>query len=203
MSTSELRVVKVGGSLFEVPDLTERLQRWLTSQTPATHLFVAGGGPLAESIRELDRVHRIGEVPAHWLCIRAMGVTARLLVDLLPDTAMVDNLDDVRSLLASRPERSAVFDPMPVLLDSEPALPGTNLPHGWTVTSDSIAARVAELLSADELVLLKSDLPGSTSFKDISGAGYVDEFFSSIAGQLPRVRCVNLRAEEFQEVSLS
>ena len=110
MTKYPVRVVKVGGSLFDVPELNKRLERWLDDQPAATNFLIAGGGPLAESIRELDQLHTIGETPAHWLCVRAMGVTARLLLDLLADTALIDNLADAKKLIQSRPVRNAVFD---------------------------------------------------------------------------------------------
>jgi len=203
MSANIVRVVKVGGSLFDMPRLGERLQRWLDAQPPATNILVAGGGELANSIRELDRLHGIGELPAHWLCVRAMAVTARVLVDLMPNSALVDDLESARQLTATRPFRSGIFDPMPLLMREEPKLPGVVLPHGWSVTSDSIAARVAELLSADELVLLKSNLPPCDGFEEAAGANYVDEFFPNIAGQLAGVRCVNLRDDRFPQHGLS
>ena len=202
MNTSSVRVVKVGGSLFDSPQLSERLQQWLAAQTPATNIFVAGGGQLAQSIRDLDRLHSIGETPAHWLCVRAMGVTARLLVDLIPEAALIDSINDARELISSRPSRIAVFDPMPMLNNVEATLPGTQLPHGWTVTSDSIAARIAELLAAEELVLLKSALPTSISLEKAGQDDYVDDFFPSIARQLSRIRCVDLRDEGFAEQAL-
>ena len=68
---NDVRVVKVGGSLFEMPQVSERLQAWIDAQRPATNVLIAGGGPLADSIRQLDGMHAIGEVPAHWLCVRA------------------------------------------------------------------------------------------------------------------------------------
>jgi len=35
MTRLPIRVVKVGGSLFDLPDLAERLHNWLGEQTPA------------------------------------------------------------------------------------------------------------------------------------------------------------------------
>ena len=207
MSESLVRVVKVGGSLFDLPELGPRLEAWLAAQPPASNFLIAGGGDLAESIRQLDALHHIGEIPAHLLCIRAMGVTARLLLDLLHETALIDNLAAARELIAARPHKNAVFDPAPMLNTIEPTLGPASLPQGWLVTSDSIAARVAEVLSAHELVLLKSSLPDSESCEAASRSGYVDEYFPSMAARLSlsntAIRCVNLRNEAFEEVLLS
>jgi aspartokinase-like uncharacterized kinase len=200
MIERNVRIIKVGGSLFDAPWLAERLNQWLDRQAPAANIFVAGGGPLVGSIRQLDRLHQIGEVPAHWLCVRAMGVTARLLVDLFTDAALIDTIEAAEELIDSRPEKLSVFDPAPLLTTVEATAPGTVLPHGWLVTSDSIAARLAEILRAGELVLLKSTLPTAESVEQASKQGYVDEFLPTIARELPRVRCVNLRDESLAEI---
>jgi aspartokinase-like uncharacterized kinase len=56
------------------------------------------------------------------------------------------------------------------------------------VTSDSIAARIAGILDAEELVLLKSaDPPAQLQ------PPYVDEYFVQAAEGLTCVRSVNLR----------
>lgn len=199
MDAAAARVVKVGGSLFDDAQLPRRLQAWLDAQPPAANVLIAGGGKLAESIREMDRLHALGASPAHWLSVRAMGIMARLLVDLLPNAALVDEVADARRFIAARGAGLCVFDPMPLLTTDEPRLPGTPLPHGWDVTSDSIAARVAEILTARELVLLKSDLPPGESLDEAAAAGYVDQFFPTIAGKLPLVRCVNLRGEQMSQ----
>ena len=196
MAGNLVRVVKVGGSLFDLPELNERLEGWLDAQPAATNFLIAGGGPLAHSIRQFDQLHKIGETPSHWLCVRAMGVTARLLLDLLADTALIDNLEQARQLIEMRPARSAVFDPVPFLISGEPKLPPEPLPQDWTVTSDSIAARVAELLGADELVLLKSATPSSTAWEQASRDGFVDSYFPTIARRLPVIRSVNLRSAD-------
>jgi hypothetical protein len=72
-------VVKVGGSLFDHPALGSELRAFVESLAPAEVLLVAGGGPVADAVRELDRVHGLGEEAAHWLALRALDVTAELM----------------------------------------------------------------------------------------------------------------------------
>lgn len=52
-----LVVVKVGGSLFDLPDLGPRLRAWLKTLRTADVLLVPGGGPTADVVRSLDRAH--------------------------------------------------------------------------------------------------------------------------------------------------
>jgi len=76
-------VVKVGGSLFDHPGLGSGLRDFVASLSPAQVLLVPGGGPVADAVRELDRVHGLGEEAAHWLALRALGVTAAFLERLI------------------------------------------------------------------------------------------------------------------------
>ena len=72
-----------------------------------------------------------------------------------------------------------------------------SLPRTWDVTSDSIAARLAEFVSADELVLLKSTLPLEAAEQhDRSDCGIVDRYFRIASARVRKVRLVNLRAHE-------
>jgi aspartokinase-like uncharacterized kinase len=188
------RVVKVGGSLLDWPPLAERLMAWLASQPPAQTLLIAGGGELAEAIRHADQLHGLGETAAHWLCVDSLGVTARMLGAILRDSP-VRVIDDITELAAALPG-SLIFDPGSFLRAAESMLPGEPLPHDWSVTTDSIAARVAECWPADELVLLKSCDPGPwTQFADLAECGYVDRHFPTVARRLPMpIRFVNLRS---------
>jgi aspartokinase-like uncharacterized kinase len=87
------------------------------------------------------------------------------------------------------------------LRHGEPRLPGTRLPANWDVTSDSIAARLAVALRAEELVLLKSTLPDAhLEVEELSQSGLVDTMFPRLCGELPAVRIVNLRADSRAEV---
>ena len=90
-------VVKVGGSLFDLPGLGSRLVSWLETLPHSEVLLVAGGGVAADVVRQLDRCHGLGEETSHWLALRALSLTAHLLASLLQPhrpIAVVERLDD-------------------------------------------------------------------------------------------------------------
>jgi aspartokinase-like uncharacterized kinase len=191
VSSHPVRVVKVGGSLLTFSELPRVLNDWLLIQPPTRNVLLAGGGELADVIRTMDGRFHLGEEASHWLCIDVLGVTARLLQTVLPHSHLVSSLADLRQQLASE-ENSCpiVFDPRDFMQADEPRLDGAALPHSWDATSDSIAARLAVGLSADELVLLKSADPPDEA---TPGAAYVDTCFAEVASQIPRIRIENLR----------
>ena len=86
-----------------------------------------------------------------------------------------------------------VCDSEQFLRDVEPHAAGRPLPAGWQVTSDSIAARLAEVLAADELVLLKSIDPPSATWQQAAREGLVDAYFPEAVQPLATVRWINLR----------
>ena len=168
-------VVKVGGSLYDHPALGPALRAFVESLAPADVLLVPGGGPVADAVRELDRVHKVGEESAHWLALRALGVTAHFL----------------RTLASG--SRLTVLDCFTFAQEDE-ARPGS-LPHTWAVTTDSIAARAAVVYRAERLVLLKSvDIPPGTPWDVATANGWVDAYFPQIAATLAcPVEVVNFR----------
>lgn len=189
------RVVKLGGSLFDLPRMPERVQAWLAGQPARRSVIVCGGGVLADGVRELDRRFALNEASAHWLAVRTMTIHAELLVAVCPWMRLARTLAEC---LVGEPERPWVLDPWHFLREVEPTLPGVGLPASWSVTSDSIAARVASALGAGELVLLKSALPpGGATLRGAVDSGYVDGFFRTAAHALGSVCCVNLSDERF------
>jgi aspartokinase-like uncharacterized kinase len=186
-------VIKLGGSLLDLEGLADKLRRWLWQQQPADNLILVGGGPLVDSIRQADRLHRLGQEASHWLSIRAMDVTARLLGAMLPELPLSDRLEHESSGIAAR-----ILLPLRILeaLDAQSDL--RPLAHHWDVTSDSIAAWLASIVRADELVLLKSRLPSAGQ-----GAGdLVDPRFGEVTRGIPVIRCVNLRDAATPEIQL-
>lgn len=192
-----LRVIKLGGSLFDWPLLRDRLPAWLAQQTTGTGVLVTGGGGMADALRACDRMHRFSPEFIHRMAVRTMSISAQLARELLPTANLVSSLHEVRALANDALSIFCVEDFM-----AQDRLRRDALPKDWSVTSDSISARLASALEADELVLLKSALPpAAADLGDLAVHGYVDAFFPAAASGL-RVRCVNLRADGFPEARL-
>jgi 5-(aminomethyl)-3-furanmethanol phosphate kinase len=192
-------VVKVGGSLFDWPELGQRLELWLNSVLSRKILLVPGGGPTADLIRSFDRLHGLGEETAHWLALRALTVNAHLLRAMLSPfqswkPVVVADLQEVDTIWAR--QGLPILDPFSFVQIDE-YQPG-RLPHSWSATSDSLAARVAVWLKAGKLVLLKSaEIPHD--WMD-AARGIVDSHFENMihsaqlmAGLPLSVSAVNLR----------
>lgn len=162
-------VVKVGGSLLDHPPLGAGLRRWLQEQSDRC-LLIPGGGPAADVIRQYHRIHQLPEEFSHWQAIRMMDVNGHLLRHL------VDNAADVMDVFSTCEH-------------------DVDLEHSWRVTSDAIAARIAEVRGIRELLMLKSvDLPNCIGWAEAAERGLVDHSFGEIVERSAiRVRWVNFR----------
>jgi 5-(aminomethyl)-3-furanmethanol phosphate kinase len=124
-------VVKLGGSLCNrVPDLVTGL---LSCERPL--FIVPGGGIFADIVRKLP----VDNDSAHWMAVAAMDQYGWLIV----------SQGIMATTLLNVPDRPVVFLPYCSMRGHDP------LPHSWDVSSDSIAAWVADFLGLD-LLLLKS-----------------------------------------------
>jgi aspartokinase-like uncharacterized kinase len=192
-----VRVVKVGGSLFERMSLPRELAGWLDGQSPMQNVLVTGGGPWADAVRQLDQRNRLTPASAHRLAIRAMSLSAWTLSQWHPQWHHRDLWNDLCALLNTAPSPlTVVFDSAEFLALHESNLRGVRLPVGWEVTSDSIAARIAEVLAAEEFVLLKSSLTKATTVSEAARIGYVDAFFPTATDRRAAVRCVDLPGQQ-------
>jgi len=185
-------VVKVGGSLLDWPELSNRLQRYLATLPGTNILLIPGGGPTADVIRQFDQCHSLGEEESHWLALRSLALNARVLQRLLPGSQVVDGLNAARSCW--RRGTTPILD-MYFFCRGDEGRPD-HLPHVWQVTSDSLAARVAIVANATQLVLLKSkDPPAGDNWDEAAKAEYVDSWFTNtIQSAGFSVQPFNLRA---------
>jgi hypothetical protein len=121
-----LTVVKVGGGLGD--DALPALCAAL-GELGRRHslLVVPGGAGFADAVRDIDRRFGLPAATAHRMAILGMEQFGWLLSELIPETR--------------------------VLLPA--GLPLDELPASWQVTSDSIAAWVADRVGAERLVLVK------------------------------------------------
>lgn len=195
MSGLPICVVKVGCSLFERPQLPADLKHWLRQQPPALHILVTGAGELAETVRTWQPRFDLSDADSHWLCIDLLSITAKILQHGLCEFPLLTSFAKLQSTIASAQEPATlIFDVQPFLRDMEPTLPPEPLPHNWDVSSDSIAARLAEVINADELILLKSKpCPDDQSdFVALSEDRYVDHYFPQIAPRVCKIRLCHL-----------
>lgn len=197
-----LRVVKLGGSLLNWPGLLGALSAWAESNAGWRNVVIVGGGALVDTIRQTDQAHQLGQEQAHWLAVEAMRINARWVAAKLGVPALWDGTfagevpeDLWANLPEDMPERWSVLDPWRWLRSAEPtAMPKPGLPQGWHVTSDSIAARFARVVRAEELVLLKSREAAGCDPVSWAAEELVDPYFPTASRGLPGLRVVNLRA---------
>lgn len=177
-------VAKVGGSLSRGTGLRELCL--LLSELGRDHnlMVVPGGGPFADTVRKLDDIYRLSAHASHWMAVLAMDQFGWLLADLIPGSEPVRNPDAAHRI--ARAGKVPVFLPFDMLCRADP------LPHGWQVTSDSIATWAAESVGAPRLVLLKSaecpvvcgpgdsDVPGAVTLEQLAHLEIVDPYLATV-----------------------
>jgi aspartokinase-like uncharacterized kinase len=128
-------------------------------------LIVPGGGPFADTVRDLDRRIGLSDDAAHWMAVLAMNQYAYLIVSRLRGSALVEDRLEIAAALENG--HIPVLAPFRWLRQVDP------LPHAWTVTSDTIAAWISGQVGARCLLLVKP--PGAW------GPDLVDEHFARVA----------------------
>jgi aspartokinase-like uncharacterized kinase len=180
--------------------LPEALKRLLETERDGRAVLVVGGGGMVDVLRTLDSIHGIGENQSHALALRVMDVTAALVAGLVPGLQLALWPDELRN--AWQAGAVPVLAPR-VFLESVDGREEDALPETWSTTSDSIAARMACLLGATRLILLKSTAPAAPiGREEAARQGLVDPVFPRAARGLRSVVVVNLRASPPDTVEL-
>ena len=162
------RVIKVGGSLLGQPQLPQRLNQFLANAHCDRNIIVAGGGKLVDTVRMWHKIHPISDEWCHQSSVRLMTETARLLSEICGRLPIVSKISNI-------PKRGNV-----ILICEHEILSSDQLEASWKVTSDSIAAQIANRLNATELWLLKSGRPESPLINEWIRHEWVDECFAQI-----------------------
>ena len=194
LPTSRPVIVKLGGSLLLWKSLPARLLDFLNwcQNEGATVVLVTGGGHLANFVREMDICHKMDDRISHDLAIRAMDLTSHCLANLLPNELEVADHFSAFPNIWSR-NRTPVLAPFRFIAELDRQHP-QSLPPSWHITSDSIAARVAEMMGSHDLILLKSrGVPPGTSIRQAVHLGLVDPMLPEISKNVPRVLLLDFR----------
>ena len=163
-------VVKIGGSLLG----SSELERWLqifAQYSDGNVIIVPGGGVFADAVRESQRLSNIGDACAHRLAVLAMDQYGLLLANLNPLLATASSELEIAE--RTWQHRAIVWLPSKMIFSDD------TISQSWDVTSDSIAAWLADKLGATHLLLIKSERPEDTelSLQVVTDNGLVDEAF--------------------------
>lgn len=179
-----LHVIKLGGSLLNLPNLDRQLSNYFKAHAGEQLVLIVGGGAGADAVRQADRRDDLGDVAAHWMAIEAMRDNTLHIAETLSCCRIVKDRPECAAAWSAG--KVAVIDPLAWLRREEAA--GITIPHRWSFTSDSIAAHIATQLHAQQLTLLKSTLPDA-----VCCDGVVDDDFLNAAARVPRIDLINLR----------
>ena len=193
-SLANLTLVKLGGSLFSLADVGQRLERFVAQNSPISVTILPGGGEAADVVRKWDQKFGLNPEQAHHLAIDAMSLNARLMCHLLPSAELVTCGAQAREVLASG--KLPIIDAAKATCDAENEALAEPLSASWVVTSDSIAAWLANCWQIDRVVLLKSTGLESRCVVDLVQDEAVDKGFAEYARSIPQVGWVNLASNE-------
>jgi len=141
-------VVKLGGGvLARVEQFSAVLAVIAAAATARRLLVIPGGGPFADTVREVERRLPLPDDAAHWMAILGIEQYAHLIATRLPGGVLVDGPSQIAGALQG--------GQVPVLAPYRWMRAADPLPHSWDVTSDSIAAWIAGAVGARRLVLVK------------------------------------------------
>ena len=164
-------VLKLGGSLAESGRLHAILDLVAGAQLPV--VVVPGGGPFADAVRAIQPQLQLSDHDAHGLALLAMHQIGLVIIRRHARFAPVASLDEITSALAAA--KIPVWNPFALQHDD------TTIPADWTVTSDALAARLAERLGRAHVALLKScAIPPDATLAALTSAGFVDPVFAKI-----------------------
>lgn len=164
-------VVKVGGSLAEAGRLKAVLAIIAKATVPL--VLVPGGGPFADVVREQYQKLGLTMPVAHRMAMLGMHQMAEVIAAHDACFEITDTLEGIRD--SARNGDIPIWVPLRMIGDD------TEIPADWTATSDTVAARLAELLGQAPLILVKSvSRPGDANANALAEARVVDSFFPRI-----------------------
>lgn len=193
-----ITVLKLGGSLLDLAELPVRLQAVFASMNNTRPLLISGGGEAADIVRGWHQRFGFDEERSHWLALDAIRLNQRFLLELIPRLELVSCRNAAG--VAWQNDRIPLLDLAEFVRREEELLTvHQRLPHTWDVTSDSLAAWVAQHWPAERLILLKSaDLPVEQTHapEQLAKQNLIDPFFAQVASSIPRIEWLNLRGPE-------
>jgi aspartokinase-like uncharacterized kinase len=166
-------VVKIGGSVLT----SGRLGKVLDAVAKAKRavVIVTGGGPFADAVRETQKRLKYSDLAAHRMAILAMHQTAEIVLPASDRFVAVETPGDIRRVHDDG--KAGVW------LPARMAASDRTLATDWSVTSDALAARLAERIGADVVLVKSCAVAAGRSADDLAAEGIVDPAFPQIVAR--------------------
>ena len=165
-------VVKIGGSVARSGSALKQVLGVL-EQARRPMAVVAGGGSLADGVRQIQPTLGIADKTAHRMALLSLHQMALIFHEFAPCLRALTAASDIERNAASG--NSAIWLPYDECRD-DPLLPAN-----WEATSDAVAARLAERLSWP-IVFVKSRAPHGefAGPNDLARDGLIDPVSATI-----------------------
>ncbi len=149
-------IVKIGGKILENKENLEstiaQFKHICENDIVQKIIIIPGGGTYANFVRKIDEKISIGDELSHWMAIFAMNCNGIELSQKYNDIKYFDNLGELKKSNG----RIVIFLPYDFIYQRD------DLPHSWSVTSDSISLYLAHQLGLKDCFLIK-DIDGIIS----------------------------------------
>jgi aspartokinase-like uncharacterized kinase len=166
-------VIKLGGSLIDSSILKDWLNL-IASQGQGRAVIVPGGGGFADQVRQAQQQWQFDDVHAHHMSVLAMQQMALLYQGLYPEMCLANTPTQIKHFLEQG--HVVIWSPEISILNQ------ANLPANWDITSDSLSAWLAQMLSAKTLTIVKSTaIPENYTISELIEKGVVDKAFNQYA----------------------
>ncbi len=139
-------ILKLGGSLIGKGRGIIRILKDYAKEKALTIVLIPGGGPFVGPIKKLSE--SISEETAHWMAVLAMHQYGLFLANGEVEIPLVESVNEIDWT-----------EPICILLPYKILKADDSLPHTWDVTSDTIAAFVANKMGEKTIIKL-TDVDG-------------------------------------------
>lgn len=181
-------IIKLGGSLSYSDALINSLNVVERVCQGKAVVIVPGGGAFADQVRLAQKHWQFDDPTAHHMALLAMRQMALMFKGLKPGFALAHTISEIQDQLNR--QKTVIWSPDSAELDK------ASIPASWDITSDSLAAWLAKILSATELILIKSAaIDTNLSLRQLAERDIVDKAFCDFVAQAAfKIRIVNARA---------
>ncbi len=165
-----MRIIKLGGSLTQAKTLLKCLDTIDKNYDTQKTVIVPGGGAFADQVRTEQSHWLFDDSTAHKMAILAMQQMALLIHGLKSHWPMAESTSRITEQLNTH--NVSIWSPDIKELQLH------HIAESWDITSDSLAAWLANKLCAERLTLVKSTpIDQNLNLQELSQVGVIDKSF--------------------------